>query len=579
MAGSLPFERIDDFELRTIIQDSPNSLAVRAYQISLERPVFLKLLKPHVQDHQRWKARFTREARVCARLKHPHIVDVYTIGEKEGYTYMALEFVEGLSLRELLEREKTLPEPLALEVVRQILLALELAHREGVIHRDIKPGNILLDVHGQVRLTDFGLAHLGEDDSLTQQGSILGTPAYMSPEQITGEPLSPASDFFSLGATLYEMLTGVKPFAGENYSACIQKILNEDPPPPSQWNPALSPDLDRLILRLVSKHPTERPQRAEEILNELEKQIPSAREKERQVELSRLVKRYYVPEETAGAKARPESEKSVPRDSAGARVAGKKWPRWIVARASLILGAGLVILLLQKGIFNASGFRSSGVAPSRVTESRPAENSADSLPGHVVQPGGTVRQGNGAAQSGREMKGEKPLPEPGDVRPKAAAPAEKSGVTERPPLVARASTPARLTLEIEPWAMVSIDGVVRDSMLQRGEFTLSSGKHRLVLLHPEFAPRVLELELRAAEERNLHYSFYQDAAYLLVDVRPWAEVYLDGKFIDNTPLTRPIVLSPGEHLLELKNPYFETVRKSIFLNAGDTLKIQQILQK
>jgi serine/threonine-protein kinase len=214
MVSPLPFQNIEDFNLERVIQDSPYAMAIRAYQVSLRRPVFLKLLKPQVNNHKHWVTRFTREAQVSAGLKHPHIVDVYTIGEKEGYTYMAQAWVEGLSVKELLSREKGLPSEIALEIIRQMLLALQFAHQKNIVHRDIKPGNIIVDIHGEAHLTDFGLAHLGEEISVTQPGSILGTPAYMAPEQVTGEEVTPATDLFAIGITLYEMLTGIKPFAG-----------------------------------------------------------------------------------------------------------------------------------------------------------------------------------------------------------------------------------------------------------------------------------------------------------------------------------------------------------------------------
>ena len=182
-SSQLPFKEIGQFTLQRVIQDGPYTMAVQSFQPSLHRPVFIKLLKPQIKNQELWLTRFKREARICARLKHPNIVDVYTIGEIQNYTYMAMEFVRGISLKELLEREKKLPEKPALQIVSQILQALQYAHQNKVIHRDLKPGNILLDIHGVVKLTDFGLAYLGEEFSVTLEGDILGTPAYMAPDR------------------------------------------------------------------------------------------------------------------------------------------------------------------------------------------------------------------------------------------------------------------------------------------------------------------------------------------------------------------------------------------------------------
>ena len=216
--SELPFTFVGEFRLDAVIQDGPYSMAVRGFQPNLKRSVFIKLLKPHIQHQQQWITRFRRESQICADLKSPHIVDVYTVGEQDGFHYLVMEYVDGQSLAGMLEKQGYLPVAEALDITRQIVLALKTAHTHGIIHRDLKPGNILIDETGIAKLTDFGMAYLGEEPSITQQNSIIGTPAYMAPEQITGEAITPATDFFSLGATLYEMLTGIKPFGGENYS-------------------------------------------------------------------------------------------------------------------------------------------------------------------------------------------------------------------------------------------------------------------------------------------------------------------------------------------------------------------------
>ena len=267
--SDVPFDHIGEFRLDRMIQSGTYTLSLKGYQPSLHRPVFIKLLRPQSQQHEQWLERFRREARISARLKHPNIVDVYTLGEHEGYAYMAMAYVDGLSLRQVVERQGNLPLDLCCLIMEQILPALQMSQDEGIVHRDIKPGNLLIDKRGVARITDFGLAHLGQDVAMTQQGAILGTPAYMAPEQVTGEPVSPATDIFSLGATFYELLTGTKAFGGESYSACLQKILHENPPPPSVLHPELPAEVDALLQSMLQKEPKERPASAREVHEQL----------------------------------------------------------------------------------------------------------------------------------------------------------------------------------------------------------------------------------------------------------------------------------------------------------------------
>ncbi len=588
MAVSLPFKQIQEYVLVEGIQDSPYSMAVRGYQPGLKRWVFIKLLKPQVKNHREWVNRFRREAQVCARLKHPHIVDVYTVGEADEYTFMALEYVSGLSLKELLEKERIIPLPLALEIIRQLLLALEFAHQNGVIHRDIKPGNIMLDVSGQVRLTDFGLAFLGEEATLTRQGSILGTPAYMAPEQATGETVTPASDFFSLGATLYEMLTGVKPFAGENYSACLHKILNETPPAPSALNKDVPAEVDSFVFQLIEKDPARRPASAREIRLQIDSFLKNENEENLKSDLSALVRKYFT-DHTVEDELPPETPDRREKKKTVGRKTG-------ISFRILIAAAGFVLVLIALWLWFLPGNESAGFhqtegepgiaekagvpaasEPQTLTDSvREKENSA----------GGKEQPETGKIAGSSQIFEEPPAPSLNSE--KRTAPRRVSVQKEKgepipsseentPVTSGEPEAPATLLLNVEPWASVSIDGRKEDTLVRREKISLPPGKHRLVLSHPEFPPKIWEINLNAGEKREIIYSFLKNAAFLWVEVRPWAEVYLDGERIDTTPMNRPMVLIPGEHVLELKHPDFPTYRQVIHVRAGDTLQVRKNL--
>ena len=168
--SDVPFDHIGEFRLDRMIQSGTYTLSLKGYQPSLHRPVFIKLLRPQSQQHEQWLERFRREARISARLKHPNIIDVYTLGEHEGYAYMAMAFVDGLSLRQVVEQQGNLPFDQCCLIMEQILPALQLSHDERIVHRDIKPGNLLIDRHGVARITDFGLAHLDQDVAMAEEG-------------------------------------------------------------------------------------------------------------------------------------------------------------------------------------------------------------------------------------------------------------------------------------------------------------------------------------------------------------------------------------------------------------------------
>jgi serine/threonine-protein kinase len=235
----------------------------------LNRPVALKCLFPEYAREPSFVERFRREAQAAANLNHPNIVAIYDWGQESGTYFIVMEYVEGRSLRDLLRAEAPLDPNLTAEVGAEIASALAFAHRSGVVHRDVKPGNVLLTRAGNVKVTDFGIARAGASDALTQTGSVMGTATYFSPEQAQGEPVDGRSDVYSLGVVLYEMVTGVAPFSGDSPVAVAYKHVREEPTAPSQRNPDVPPDLERIILTAMAKDPDLRYQTADDLRADL----------------------------------------------------------------------------------------------------------------------------------------------------------------------------------------------------------------------------------------------------------------------------------------------------------------------
>jgi serine/threonine-protein kinase len=308
----------------------------------LQRKVAVKVLSPpHAQDPS-FVERFRREARAAARLSHPNVVAVFDSGSEGELHYLVMEYVPGESLAELLARQGRLAPRRAAELAIQVCTALAAAHAQGLVHRDVKPANVLVARDGRVKVTDFGIVKAAAADTLTGSGMVLGTAAYLSPEQAQGGPVDARSDLYGLGCVLYELLTGTPPFGSRPDSAQVaiaNRHVNEPPEPPSAHNPQVDPGLDAVVLTALAKQPDHRYQRATDMQEALE--------------------RVLAGDAVAAGPGRPHPAAAPTEPLPGqtgmlpaatgpaVRGSGRRpgWPRWALAVAGLALGIGLVALL------------------------------------------------------------------------------------------------------------------------------------------------------------------------------------------------------------------------------------------
>jgi serine/threonine protein kinase len=291
-----------EFALESLIGQGGMGMVYRARQVALDRWVALKVLAG-AKDNKDFIQRFYREARSAARLVHPNVVQIYTVGEHDGVPYFAMEYVDGADLEHACRGDADPFSILeAIEIVRSVAKALTVAAEHGIVHRDIKPANIMIAKSGLVKVMDFGLARGASSDQVaTQPGLIVGTPTYMSPEQGLGKAVDSRSDIYSLGCVLYKCLCNRPPFTADDVAALIYKHAYEDPEPPGRLRQGVPPEVEALCLQMLAKKPEDRFQSAEELLRALSKAPSNPAEAEMQ--LARRVATHAVPPRAPGTEA------------------------------------------------------------------------------------------------------------------------------------------------------------------------------------------------------------------------------------------------------------------------------------
>src|SRR5690625_10892 len=515
---------------------SATTVVYKGYQQSLDRFVLLKRLRADVALDEGVDQRFKDEARLVARIQHPNVVAIFAYGEDDLSPYLVAEYVEGVDLAELLDAGP-LPVELAFFVLREVARGLGAAHDRGIIHRYVKPAIMLLSHGGLVKVGDFGMASVGDTHP-----EVRGTMPYLAPEQITGVAPSPSSDFFSLGATFFEMLTGRRAFLGGDTTEIFENILHYDPVPSLAARSSLPAECVVVCGKLIARHPEDRYASWKEIeaettdyLNSLPVQIDAA-------DLSAFIddRSSYRPVDERTAAKHDDAEPAAVRDREP--TPSSERPRRVVPTAfaaAMMIAVALAIAF----IFWPRGFHDD-LAPG----DRLAQDTEYPLWLHPSDDTAFGRADNDDLDDGVANAGLMPLP------PRVDAP-----------------TTGWLRIRTDPRAVV----VIGDDTLGRtplSEAVLkSAGFHRLVLLHPDFPSHQQQVQVRPGETTELFISMWDNVGRLTVEVSPWASVWIDGRERETVPpQTEPFILTPGNHRLLLRHPELGDYHTTVSVDAGES---------
>uniref|UniRef100_A0A7C3N7T0 Serine/threonine protein kinase n=1 Tax=candidate division WOR-3 bacterium TaxID=2052148 RepID=A0A7C3N7T0_UNCW3 len=463
----------------------------KGVQISLNREVVIKKLHPHLSQDANFVKRFKREASILGRLKHENIVSIIDFYEKDDDKFIVLEYIKGKSLKSLIKEKKNIPFEYTLFILKEVLKGLSYIHSQQILHRDLKPDNIMLSDDGTVKITDFGLAFGKELINVTNPGTYLGTPAYFPPEQLAGREITLASDIFSLGVTVIEMITGTNPFEGKDQFETINNILyfkkidfDYDPD-------KIPPLFIEIVNSMLNRDPSKRPSSADELLEKVEKfKMDISKD-----ELQEFIFSENITEE---------SSKPV------IKVTVKKRSRY---RDTIIF---IVLLILFFSIIFYQFYYFS--KNQKIETVYLKEDQAEKFELYIVT-------------------------EPKEIQ-----------VSINDSIVIL--TPQKISLE---------KGVYKISSLNTGfekiDTTIDLKKNDTIFLKIE------------KKVEKIDYGF------LNVNVIPWADLYIDEKFIDRTPLSKNVQLEVGKHIITLKHPNRKEYSKEIFIEKDKVLKIDMELEK
>ncbi len=577
---------IDGYDIIEKISQGPISTVYLGVQRSLQRRVLIKRLNPQWLNEADLLERFRREALICARLKHRNIVDIIDVETHPDNLYLVIEYIDGLNLEHFIKQFHPVPFSLIAYISREILSGLAYAHAQGVIHRDIKPSNIMIGRDGSVKIADFGLAKMADFPNISAHGEVVGTPAYMSPEQVRVSPLDARSDLFSLGITLYELAGQTAPFQGQSIVDSIQKVLNHHPAPLHELREDIPRWYSDLVNRLLAKKMGERPPSAAIILEMPEFEAASTRPEA-------LVK-FMEPTGTAGLAPLPAGTVSMQTRRPPLAKSPPARHRFAVPALLLAVIAAVSLGAFLKGTSSENLNSPPQTPPATLqpggdsiwspvgTDEPLRENTVPEKMPLAAGPASPEKSTTGEKKPPKQTAAPQTRPETPPERPATQFAGDLSGTPATPDLMAEMPeevpiSTGYLLVKCIPWAEVYIDGERRDTTPLQTPLALPAGNHLLELINPhrpDLAAYRRQIYLHPGKTDTIEVNLQtraMDSGYLQLHVTPWAEVYLNGEYRENTPLPAPLRLPAGKYELKLLHPNYPAWRDSIEIRADETL--------
>lgn len=517
----------DKFQIIEVLKKDDHAAVFLADHIYLSKKIILKVLNTQRIPDSSIVERFKREAKILAKLDHPNIIKVLDFGMSKEYFYISFEYIDGDSLRNTL-KNKSLSAEQKERLTIQFLRGLDFAHKNGIIHRDIKPENIFIDKNLNVKLGDFGLALSAEDNFVTNPYSIVGTPSYMSPEQIRGAKLTLQSDLFSAGVVLFELYTGKNPFLRDNVSLTLNEINGYDEFTLEEKLTGVSDQIKKVLLKLLKKTPGHRYSSAEEVLKELNAWV----------EYPTVV--VNIPEQAG-------------------------------IRTKLIWLLGSLCILILLGIL---------FIPRKEADKQNAP-SVSPPQGGDVKNSNTVNPVSLTATRKDSLTNQAELRKGNEAQSKNSIEGTVPGVTQQPQTAktddSRKPLYGGLVLDSRPYAQVSIDGQQMGWTPFKNAITLFEGGHTVTFVVKDYPPLTKDVYIKAGEVTNLNFRLDSKMGAIRVSVIPWGDVYVDNDLkAKEVRSPRLLIVRPDPSItqIKIKNPGNNDIDTTVMVHEGDTLNLK-----
>ncbi len=576
-----------NYQILKTIATGGTAVLYRAMQTSLDRQVVIKRLHSHLTSDPDFIRRFELEAKAAASLDHENIVRIIDFGSSNNGYYIVMEFIDGLSLKEIFENYGPLNENMVLLIAHEICMGLDHAHQRGITHRDIKPANIMITGEGLVKITDFGLVKLHHSQSQqTVSSTLLGTPLYMSPEQAIGNSIDGRSDLFSLGTICYELLTGVQPFIGDNYAAIIQNIINGNLEPPSRRVGGISRNGEEIVMKMLNREPQKRYRTALETARAIESHLGQERILKVREKICTLIKGDRDPE-TVHIKP---SSKGTARIRRVLPIAATFMAIAAIA-AFFITNPGRIEDITQRinraistdplppdsGIIMAGSDQITG-AGTVLIPIQPQAGIIDSIPGVDIP----ATEPDSVPASPEEVEGgddAAPVEVGADIETIPEEAAEEAVHIDGGTAVEAAETEDRIPvgyidISVEPEAEILIDGLHKVHGSRIGPLELAAGSHRITCKREGYRDYRETVTIQRGELSRRRVLLQRMTGGLKFETLPGASVFIDGKFKGKTPLERNVLLPSGKHLIELRMMGYYDWKNDVFIPADETLVLK-----